>query len=370
MDERSLQDILGRTVEVPDMVDERLEQTYARLEGRRHTPRRRGLRAVRTVLVAAALIAALCATATAAYNIFRQEVEVDRPQLVQGILGAGQHAWERTEVYNEYGKLQYYWPDRDAAPVDEGQAQALLGDYLPESGYRWQIQDYTFTVEGYVLDEHTGSARFYWSVEHPGGFPEGSVDWVTGTLSYKSRINVLFTTKSDVHWKWLSGKTIFVDVERSTPEKLYLMEGAASPRGWRAEDGLNVTFKIVGETDRDDDVLSATLELPGVKSLPVVEIAHPETGELAAAVSPIAVRVDARYSRYVLPDGSGATGDVHELVLEYADGSSYVVESSDVDNTDYGMYDHDNYLVLVFNRLVDPSQVAAIVVDGYRYEVG
>ena len=87
-----------------------------------------------------------------------------------------------------------------------------------------------------------------------------------------------------------------------------------------------------------------------------------------AILSPIAVRVDAQYSRY-LEDGSVVTGDVHELVLEYADGSRYVVESPEAMNNDYGIYSSDNYLTLVFNRLVDPSQVTAVTVDGLRCPV-
>ena len=350
------------------MVNKKLEQTYAQIEGRQ-PPAKRRARPVRVVLVAAAMIAALCATAGAAYNIIRQETPM-APETVQGILGNGQHTWEETERYNEYGRITAFWPNRETVPVDEEQAQALLGDYLPESGYRWQIEDYTFTVEGYVLDEHTGTARFYYSVEHPGGFPEDAVDWDTGTLSYKSHINVLFTTKSDVQRNWISGKLTFVDVERSTSEKLYLMQGAGSLGGWKAEDGLNITFKITGETDRDDDVLSALLEVPGVKSLPVVNITNPETGELAAAISPIAVRADVRYLRSELSDGSEVWGSEKYLALEYADGSRYVIEGDGMDNADYWMRDNEGYTVAVFNRLVDPSQVAAVIVDGQRYEAG
>lgn len=372
MDEQRLHEILGQQVEVPHMINKKLNDTYAQLEGKRRLAKRKGWKPVRTVLIAAALIAAMCVTVTAAYQIFRQETIMDPAKTVEGILSGGQHAWTETTVHNEYGLIEGYWPNRETVPVDEEQAKALLGDYLPECGYRWQIEDYTLTVEGYVLDEHTGTARFYYSVEHPGGFPEGSVTPNTGTLSYKSHINVLFSTKSDVEWKWISGKITFVDMERSTPEKLYLMEGAASAHhDWKAEDGLSVKFTITGETDRDDDILSAELDLPGVKSLPVVEIMHPETGELAAAISPIAVRADARHIiEYLGPEGERVLNSVRYIALEYADGTNYVIQDIGLDSADYGMYDDEIYVVKVFNRLVDPSQVTAVIVDGNRYEVG
>ena len=358
MEEQRLYDVLGEKLEVPDVVNRKLEEAYAQLDGQRSPVKWKGLRPIRTVLIAAALIAALCVTATAAYQIFRLEIPADKGKTVEGILGNGQPSWEERYVYDGSAN-PFYWPNRETVEVDRERAQRLLGDYLPECGYQWQIGDYTFTVEGYVLDEFTGAAKFYYSIEHPGGFPEGAVDWEFGTLSYKSRISVMFSSKSDVEGPWISGKIKYVDMARSTAEKLYLMEGAAGQGGWRAEDGLNVIFTVHGETDRDDDVLSVDLELPGVKSLPVVTVTDPETGKLTAAISPIAVKADAQDA-------------VHYVALEYADGTSYVIKDYDVglDNADYGMYDNEFYLTEVFNRLVDPAQVTAVIVDSQRYEMG
>ena len=369
MTEQRLHEILGQNVEAPAMVDKKLENTYAQLQGKRRTAKRKGLRPVRTVLIAAAAIALLCGTATAAYQIFRQDVAVNIPQTVQGFFGDSRQSWERTEIYDEVGHLNY-WPKREVVSVDPEQAQTLVGDCLPESGYQWQIEDYTFTVEGYLLDETTGTGKFYYSVEHPGGFPEGSVD-ETGCLTYKSRISVVFSTKSDVDWPWISGKLRSVDMERSTAEKLYITEvGASGKLGWKAEDGLNVKFTVHGETDRDDDVLSVNLDLPGVKSVPVITAADPETGELAAAISPIAVRADARHIiEYLGPNRERVLGAVYYIALEYADGANYVILDTGLDNADYGMYDDEAYVVEVFNRLVDPHQVTAVLVDSQRYEV-
>lgn len=193
MDEQRLQTILGQKLEVPDMINQKLEETYAQLEGRRRPAKRRGVRPVRTALIAAALVAALCVTATAAYNYYiRQNVPVDEGQTVQGIVGGGQPSWDEEQVYDEHGKLEHSWYNRQTVPADPDQAMALLGDYLPECGYQWQIEDFTLTVEGYALDEHTGTAKFYYTVEHPGGFPEDAVDWQHGYLNYTA--NILYVT--------------------------------------------------------------------------------------------------------------------------------------------------------------------------------
>ena len=50
--------------------------------------------------------------------------------------------------------------------------EALVGDYLPKTGYVWQVGEYTLTVESYLLDEHTGAGRVYFTLERPGGVEE------------------------------------------------------------------------------------------------------------------------------------------------------------------------------------------------------
>lgn len=376
MDEQRLQTILGQKLEVPDMINKKLEETYAQLEGRRRPAKRRGVRPVRTALIAAALVAALCVTATAAYNYYiRQSVPVDEGQTVQGIVGGGQPSWDEEQVYDEHGKLEHNWYNRQTVPADPNQAMALLGDYLPECGYQWQIEDFTLTVEGYALDEHTGTAKFYYTVEHPGGFPEDAVDWQHGYLNYTANIlYVTFESMSDTDWSFSFGGRTYVDVERSTPEKLCLVDsGAAIGAGWKAEDGVRIRFSIPGEEhqqdvggkhiiSRDDPRVEGALELPGVKSLPAISASDPAAGR-AVELSAIGLKLNCEDMDMV-----------GYVALDYADGARYVVydRAGNLDNADYvlgGGERPDMVVRYVFNRLVDPSQVAAVIVDGQRYEV-
>lgn len=352
------------------MVNKKLREAYTLVARKQPPAKGWRFRPLRTVLVAAAAAALLCGTAAAAYDYYvRQNVTVDEPQTVQGIVGGGQPSWERKEVYNKYGKLQHYWPNRETVPVDEEQAKALLGDYLPESGYQWQIEDYTFTVEGYVLDEHTGTAKFYYTMEHPGGFGEGAVDWEHGWLNnqvYKP--SVMFETMSNVDRPWISGRT-YVDVERSTEEKVCVVESAASLGGWKAEDGLRIRFIISGDEHEedgrhysDDPVVDTYLGLPAVKSLPTRSVTDPATGS-TVELSAIGLMLSCE-----------DIDMVNYVALDYADGTRYVVEdrASNLDNADYGFGsgEHPDMVVrYVFNRLVDPSQVTAVIVDNQRYEV-
>ena len=65
MDEQRLYDILGQDMEVPDMVDKKLKETYAQMEENQRPAKRRSPRALGMALVAAALAAGcvLCVAA-------------------------------------------------------------------------------------------------------------------------------------------------------------------------------------------------------------------------------------------------------------------------------------------------------------------
>ena len=375
MDERKLYEVLGQDLEVPDMVNRKLQETYALVEKKERPAKRRGFRPVRTMLIAAAAAALLCGTAAAAYDFYtRRNVAVDEPQTVQGIVGGGLPSWDEEQVYGQNGKLDHSWYNRQTVPADPDQAMALLGDYLPESGYQWQIGDYTLTVESYVLDEHTGTAKFYYTVEHPGGFPEDAVDWRHGWLNYTA--NILYVTFAPMSEEFMSfGGRVYVDVERSTPEKLYLVNsGASVGTGWKAEDGVRISFSIPGEEhqkdvgdkhviSRDDPRVEGELELPGVKSLPVRTVTDAATGRTMGLS---AIGMTAYF-------GESEMG--HRIVIEYADGTQYLVMDgpNNIDNADYGLLDGEapNWTSrMVFNRLVDPDQVTAVIVDSQRYEAG
>ena len=169
MTEQELREILGGPVEVPDVVEEKMAAAYARLQaGERRPVRRRGLR---TALALAAAAAVLCAGAAAGYWITRTEVAVDerRPAVVEGLFGDSSRpsVEEQTKVEAD-GSLSLNLPNRERVPVELPEALAVVGDYLPDTGYAWNVGDYTLTVEAYLLDQGTGTGKIYFLLELPG----------------------------------------------------------------------------------------------------------------------------------------------------------------------------------------------------------
>ena len=361
MTEQDLRELLARPVEVPPEVEARLAAACA--QAGHSAGKKRPRRGLRTLVVAACLTAALCVGAAAGYTVVREEKFPDLDAAVEAMFGnQGRDSVEATVEYDETGGMSLNLPNQERVPVDAAQAEALVGEYLPGTGYVWQVGDYTLTVESYLLDEHTGTGRVYFTLERPGGVeglqitPEDGEAWADG-----SGISLNFCAGgADGTWTPMSGR-FYADQNRSTPEKLYLTAALGAASGWKAEDGLHIRFHDLRRNrDSERDVsLVAEMELPGADSLPAVTAVNPKTGGTAACFSAIGMLVDTSY----LEDGDS----VRYVALEYADGSTYVVQddAGNVDNAEHGLYNMDGtQLRLCFNRLVDPAQVVSVAVDG------
>lgn len=368
MTEFELKKTLGQEIEIPLGVEERIHQACAQV---RPAPRagRRTRRPLRTALVAAAMVAALSISAAAVYA-------VNHGPAFQMFFGnESRPSVEAQQEYDEYGRLSLNLPDTERVPVDEDLAENLVGDYLPDASYTWQIGEYTLTVEDYLLDEHTGTAKIYYILSRPGGvegltvFPQDGNVAVDGTgigLPHFCVLQGEIGSYFDGSWMPLHENT-YLDQSRSTEDTFYLVASLAG-EGWSAADGLHVEFHDLRLKDESGQGLYVglveTVELPAVESLPAVTVTDPETGEMAACFSAIGMVLDARH----VEPGSY----VKYVALEYADGTSYVVKDSvaNVDNSEYGVYNLDNtQLRLCFNRLVDPERVVAVTVDGTTYSV-
>ena len=266
--------------------------------------------------------------------------------------------------YDEDGRMILNLPDTERVPVDEDAAETLVGSYLSDQSVVWQVGEYTLTVEQYLLDEHTGTAKICYSLYRPGGVEGLAVSPYDGTVwADGAGIGIPhFCVQTDGEWSTLNERT-YLDQSRSTEDTWYLVASLASARAWSAADGLRIEFHDLRRKDESGQGLYVglvdTTELPGVDSLSAVTVVNPETGGAAACFSAIGMLVDAGY----LEEG----GYVGYVALEYADGSTYVVQddAGNVDNAEHGLYNMDGtQLRLCFNRLVDPAQVVSVAVDG------
>lgn len=143
MTEQKLREILEQNVEVPDMVNRKLEETCAQLEGERRPVGRKGPRPLRLALIAAALAAGclLCVAAGVPARVFHlaaggietYEKIPGGPDVLTQIGGS------RNPISEENGRL--WLTIKEEAPIDITDLIGADTPYIydntdPETGYR------------------------------------------------------------------------------------------------------------------------------------------------------------------------------------------------------------------------------------------
>lgn len=357
--ELELERVLGREIALPSRVEERVRWACAQAQKTPGTARRRPWRAVLIGVGAAAVLAASAAAVSAANHgtVF---------QLFFG--DESRQSSVYVEEYDQYGNFWIRSLNEERVSVDMEQAEALVGEYLSDTSYVWQIGEYTLTVEGYLLDENTGVGKIAYSLYRPGGLEGIVVDEYTGCAHSDGSgiaIPLFCFSQGESDTYAAAGYYSYADLSRSTEDTLYLETALAAP-DWLAECGLRVEwndYRLL-PSGGENAMLVTTLELPGVKSLPAVTVADPETGEEAVCLSAIGMVLQT-------PD----IDLVRYVALEFADGTRYVVEDHEnrLSNSDYALGSGSSpnmELRYCFDRLVDPAQVTAVTVDGAVYPVG
>lgn len=122
MTEFDLRRVLGQELDLPPVVEERLRSACAQAV---RCPQKHGWtgRRVRTVLLAAAVLAALCVGAAAGYHVVRGERTADQGQALQSLFGEqGRPSTQAETRYDADGRMTLNLPNQERVPLDGEQA--------------------------------------------------------------------------------------------------------------------------------------------------------------------------------------------------------------------------------------------------------
>lgn len=378
--EKDLKDTLGKELEISELAEQRIEDTYREIRGKRkESDRKHGKRkGMHAAAAAAATVILLSGTTVGAAYL---STHMD---LLEHVFGQGsrqsQEAYDKVIEDGKGGQLTVTMPSREYVDVDEEQAK-LAGQYAEEQNIVRSIGDYTLTVIDHMTDGNAGVVSM--KLECADGIRALAGDQETNEAKgvYFTEDRDFSYSLEDVNGNLVAEKTV-IDLERSTDTCWYLY---ASYVCTEPVDGLQLHLeqydKKVSEADeyegmntiREEDILLTSQQMPRI------EVVNEENGKRQFAYSEISLSLNLSngfsLDEYVSEDGDSRFVDpyyVRYLALEYEDGSSYVIldQDNNVDNTNYvcgGMGEEQDVMNLVFNRMVDWGKVEKLVVNDVEF---
>ena len=373
--EKELQDTLKKDVTISKETEKRMQETYAQIRRDTKTSKKRGRK--HTSMAAAAALAVILisgTTAGAAYisahtdllgNVFGQQSRTTK------------EAYD-TVVDNGKGGTTVTMPSREYVAVDEAQAEKLVEPYVEDLNITRKIGDYPLTIINNISDGNAGVLSL--KLENPNGIKAIHAD--EGTNETKG---AYFTQDRDFYFylegadESLVADKMTIDNKKSSDTCYYLYSSyVCSAKNTDLKFHLEQYGKPVSEP-KDDDMATHKEDIAlGIGKMPLTSAVNPENNKEQFAYSAISLSLN-------LANGFGLDDEIQKedgqtfvdpyylkkLVLKYKDGSEYTVLDENVDNTNYlcGEMENGDTIKIVFNRIVDWSQVETLVVNDVEISV-
>lgn len=358
------------SIRLSDEADARIRQTLLQRSASKQevTPMKTKKHPIRTLLIAAALVAVLAIAAAAVANTYfipTVQSDLAAADTLQGALGdniAGHEAYtlEFADSEGNVAKTEYY-PTVERVALDEALADKLLGGYvyagtepitlggcelnvasfmLNESGIGIVTVDIDFPSADMVPEAYSPCLSFY-----SGSLAE-SEEGKAGASGELGELHGLDcadyrdeTQSTDTHIRYVCYITPFdcADEAGDLVMRFCLID--------------QVYDAVTGEYTGEGEWYIA-LSAPEL-----IPTQHYSGDGFEAWVSPIGMKLETA--------GEGERS-IHEFVLHYADGSDYIVTSDEqsLHNIAVSSLCHDhNHRFYAFNRLADTANLASIELD-------
>lgn len=315
------------------------------------------------------------------------------------------------------GQLTVTYPEREYIPIDEEMAEALIGSNISSEPVEVQINDHKLTINSAVRDENAIVMEF--TLECETGVTalnyskldnEAKGAWRSEESTFSFRVdgtaeNIYVdlekSTETCLHCYYY-GLFVFdgplpdgkspvldityadeplVDIYMNEPldgsymdeslDDTYMDESPDDTYMDESLDGSYMDESLDGTTDKSR-IHEAQVAIPAEHTLDLISFTSESGGLLE--LSPISLSID-------MGKGLGLTNleaydpiHLNTMSIHYTDGSSYQVYDKDgyVDNTAYmcgGCGAAQTEIMLLFNRLIDPSKIDYVEVNGLIYNV-
>ena len=297
------------------------------------------------------------------------------------------------------GQLTVTYPEREYVPIDEEMAEALIGNNISSEPVEVQINDHTLTINSAVRDENAIVMEFTLACEtgvtalnYSELDNEAKGAWRSEESTFSFRVdgtaeNIYVdldkSTETCLHCYYYGlfvfdgpladGKSPTLDITYADEplDDIYMNEPLDGSYMDESLDGSYMDESLDGTTDKSR-IHEAQVAIPAEHTINLLTFTSDAGGVLE--LSPISLSID-------MGKGLGLTNleaydpiHLNTMSIHYTDGSSYQVYDKDgyVDNTAYmcgGCGAAQTEIMLLFNRLIDPSKIDYVEVNGLTYNV-
>ena len=308
------------------------------------------------------------------------------------------------------------YPEREYVPIDEEMAEALIGSNISSDPVEVQINDHTLTINSAVRDENaivmeftlaceTGVTALNYSEldnEAKGAWrsEESTFHFMVDGTAENIYVDLEKSTETCLHCYYYGlfvfdgplpdGKSPTLDITYadeplvdiyknevlvdSYADKQFDDISDESHDATYADESLDSSYvhSSLDDTTDKSKIHEAQIAIPAEHTLDLLTFTSDAGGVLE--LSPISLSID-------MGKGLGLTNleaydpiHLNTMSIHYIDGTSYQVYDRDgnVDNTAYmcgGCSAAQTEIMLLFNRLIDPSKIECVEVNGLTYNV-
>lgn len=317
---------------------------------------------IRTLLIAAVLLALLTAAAAAvSMTVFplsggksEDAADVIDSAFGDGIAGQQAYTVDLSTADGSIAKVEHY-PAIERVAVDAEKAAELIGSYVYSADEPLTLGDYTLTISGYMLDEN--------------GIGVVSIDIDSA--------DTLEMIPGYVYFDFFSGNSSAIDADGLIDFAHYLDSRSYEDESVRTDTHTRLVCYIT-PFDCSDDVgeLILWFHPPEIEDGYAVRDDEQSWYITLNATELISARSFSSDSMqaWVSPLGMTLSGSrsesQNELSIHYADGEVYTVVGDSLDNKAVSSIcsNCSDHSFIAFNRLVDAPNIEYIELDGMRLE--
>ncbi len=262
------------------------------------------------------------------------------------------------------------YPKSEFEDVDVDKAQELIGASVSSEMLVKNIGDTKMTVLTSVYDGNAAVVEF--TLEK-----EGGVDLFQYSQFDNETKGAWFTEQTPYYFYFVDCyEKIFVDLEKSTEDKLYCYDYMVTDIPDTARELTLEIYQTFDEgTEEEEQRVIDYLKVPLGTPVEKAELVNADGG--LASISPMSMKVDAGAGLGLTPEEAYDPWHIYYVSVNYKDGTNYTVHEHEIEgvhscgveteNTYYSVAMDQGSNIYVFNRLIDVKDVESITVNETVY---